>query len=685
MKKLAKRLSVMTLSALFASMQMVSASVANFDTGLGNGLGGAVINNATGGLTGVDKGTNSATLNFNNSAHVNWDSLNVNKNETLNFNGSASGITVLNSVNGGMSYIYGKVNSTGIDKLIISNPSGMLYDGATFTSTGDVNLTTQPMALNGSTPYILEGKLSEGLNTITIKDSNFNVGGEFNITASAINAINSIITPGKAFKLSTIDGQNFTANAINTDKFKKGVKLQSVTVNGDIYITTADGLVDIIDGGTVKGSLNVNTPGAVYELADGKKQNVKGGNVNLNVDNTAKNKLDVTGDITVKSNSSKVFIHNTKTGGKINAGNVGGSVEVVNIVTGGDVNLVTKKDGDTKPKHFVHVGGNNDIGGDLNIDSVHNIHIGGYNEDHQVIDGKNWGTKVGGSVNATAHRGSVAVLKDLEAGEKINLTSGTLNIITNGKAVMKAKEYNFKADKYIGGLNTDEEISSTMEGYVPIYPNSKTYVTIDGGKVNKLEAPYAFVKANNSMELNNINGKMINLTAGDYIKIGDNANAELIQVEGDTKTLEVVNSGRNYLLDYKNIRDNARIKIEGKEVITAEMANGKTGLNVNPNGRPNKTTYLVAPFPAEPEEPVVPPVNPDPEPPVTPSQNPDDNNENIKILKNLNRDRTASAIDANQVYTPVAFAADLDEEIDNAVRKNVDGSVTVVRPFTPIK
>ena len=141
MSNITKKLSAIALCTVFASMQMVSASVTNFDTGLGNGLGGAVINNATGGLTCVDKGTNSATLNFNNSAHVNWDSLNVNKNETLNFNGSASGITVLNSVNGGMSYIYGKVNSTGIDKLIISNPSGMLYDGATFTSTGDVNIS----------------------------------------------------------------------------------------------------------------------------------------------------------------------------------------------------------------------------------------------------------------------------------------------------------------------------------------------------------------------------------------------------------------------------------------------------------------------------------------------------------------------------------------------------------------
>lgn len=661
MKKLAKRLSAMTLTAVFASMQIASAAI---DTGLGNGLGGAVINNATGGFVDVKTGTNSATLNFNGSSHVNWNSLNVNKGEVLNFNGSANGITVLNSVNGEMSKIYGQINSTGIDKLIISNPSGMLYDGSTFTSAGDVNLTTQPMALNGAVPYVLEGKLSEGLNTITIKDSNFNVGGEFNITASAIHAINSVITPGvgKAFKLSTIDGQNFTANNINTKDLTKGIKLKSVSVNGDLYITTEDGLVEIVDGGTVKGDLNVKTPGAVY---GGKA--VKGGNVKLNVENTAKKVLDVDGDIKVVSNSKKVYLHNAKSGGNINMGNVGGSLEVVNITSGGNVNLITTKANDNKPKHFVHVGGYNDISGDLNIDSVHNIHLGGYDSNFEIIENQSWGTKVGGNINATARRGTIAVLKDVEAGEKINLTSETLNIISDGKATLKAKEYNLKSAGYIGGIDSEDKITDIMENYIFKAPDNKSYLTVESGKVNSLDTQYAYVKANNSMEVNNVNAKMVNLTAGDKIKIGKNANAELIQVEGDTKTLEVVNSGRNYKLDYTNIRDGKRIVIDGKEVITAEMANGEKGLNVNPNGRPNKTTYLVAPFPAQ------------------PNTTPDDDNENVKVLRNLNRDQMASAIDANQVYTPVAFAADLDEEIDTGVRKNVDGSVTVVRPFTPVK
>ena len=57
----------------------------------------------------------------------------------------------------------------------------------------------------------------------------------------------------------------------------------------------------------------------------------------------------------------------------------------------------------------------------------------------------------------------------------------------------------------------------------------------------------------------------------------------------------------------------------------------------------------------------------------------------MKILRNLTRDPSNAAIDAGQVYTPIAFAADLEDEIETGVRKIVDGSVTVVRPFTPSK
>ena len=146
MKNLTKKLSAIALCTVFATTQITYAAM---DTGLGNGNGGAVINNVTGGWAGMTTGDGTADLNFNGSSHVMWDSLNINSGETLNYNAvdGASGLTILNTVNGGMSHIYGNINANdGISNLIISNPNGVLFDGSHFTAAGDVMVTTNPMS-----------------------------------------------------------------------------------------------------------------------------------------------------------------------------------------------------------------------------------------------------------------------------------------------------------------------------------------------------------------------------------------------------------------------------------------------------------------------------------------------------------------------------------------------------------
>ena len=99
MKDIKRKISALVLGTVFASMQVSYAAI---DTGLGAGNGGAVINNTTGGFVGVNgAGTGNVDLNVNGNSHVNWDSLNVNKGESLNFNATngATGLTVLNTVN----------------------------------------------------------------------------------------------------------------------------------------------------------------------------------------------------------------------------------------------------------------------------------------------------------------------------------------------------------------------------------------------------------------------------------------------------------------------------------------------------------------------------------------------------------------------------------------------------------
>ena len=664
MKKVSKKLSAIVLATVFATMQVSASSIMTGDTGLGVGNGGAIINNATGGYVGTDLGKDSATLKFEGDAHVNWDSLNVNKGESLNFNAinGATGLTVINTVNKGMTNVYGQVSSNqGIAKLIISNPNGMLYDGAKFTTAGDLLLTTQALAVNYSNGNLNVGILDEiAKNGVVIKNSDFSVGGEFNIISPSIEIISGVIGATKGLKLITKDGKDYLLCPTESeDPLHKAVRLESVSINGDVYVLSGKDLVTIVNGGEIDGKLVINSDG----------------NLALNyVDNDKI--FTVSGDLISESDGRKAFLRNSKIGGNLNMSNSGGDLEIGNVKVAGDADLKTTVKTNEQVKHFVHVVGDNEIKGDLNIDSIHNIHIGGYNQG--LTDLNKGSLKVDGDINALAREGSVAMTIDTTANN-VKMTSGTLNIISDGKSTLKANNYEFDAKYYIGGITDEQVIIDTMENYVPITDLTKTtYFNTQGGNVNKIKTDdngVALVRANESMIVNGVKSGFVQLSAGQDIKIGPNASAKTITVNGETRNLTVELPKRDYTLKYTNIKDTEVIKINPDDTITYEMANGDNGWNKGTQTAMN--TYLVVP--GEPNVPPTPPV--DPVVPVDPEDPSKDDAE--KIMRNLNRDEVASAIDAQQVYTPVAFAADLDDEIDTGVRKNVDGSVTVVRPFTP--
>lgn len=665
MRKLTKKLSAIALCTVFATMQVSASTIMTGDTGLGSGNGGAYINGATGGYQGTDIGDGSATLNFNGDSHVDWETLNVNKGESLNFNAvdGANGLTVVNTVRSGMTNVYGTVSANqGIAKLIISNPNGMLFDGATFTTAGDLQLTTQALAVNYLNGNLdIKGLDKEATNGIIIKDganfkTNFKIGGEFNIVAPTIEIIGGYIGAKKGLNLITKDGQNFlVCPTTDKDYNHKAVKLQSVEIEGDVYVLSGEGVVNILEGGKIVGNLEIDSKG----------------NVGINYENGGKT-FEVTKNLISKADGKANILRKGKVGGNLDMSNSGGYVEIVDTNVAGNANLKTTIESNPEYKHFIHVVGDSTVGGNLNIDSANNIHIGGYNENLKtLIPGS---LKVGGDLNAVAHDGSVAVTIDTSAN-KVSLTSENLNIVTDGKATISAKEYELAAKHYIGGLNsTDYLINTVMEKYTPI----KTGVVggvgnlnIAGGDITKLEqddTSYAFIKSNDDMTLNNVKAGNVYVASNKDIVIKDNVKADTIKVGGETRNLTVKLPNRDYTLKYTNIKDTEVITVDGKTEITYDMANGENGWNKGTQTQEN--TYLVVPGqPVIPEEPV----------------NPEDPNkdEAEKILRNLNRDEVASAIDAQQVMTPVAFAADLDDEIDTGVRKNVDGSVTVVRPFTP--
>lgn len=671
MRKIVKKLSAIALCTVFASMQ-VSASIMTGDTGLGAGNGGAVINNYSGGYVGTDLGSNSATLKFEGNSHVNWDTLNVNKGESLNFNAvnGATGLTVVNTVNKGMTNVYGQISSNqGIAKLIISNPNGMLFDGATFTTAGDLQLTTQALAVNYLNGNLdIKGLEQEAVNGIVIKGSDFNIGGQFNVVAPSVEIIGGYIGATKGLRLVTKDGQDYLlCPKTSEDAYHDAVRLETVEIDGDVYILSGKDIVKVVNGGEIDGNLVINSDGnlALNYVDGGKTFNVKG-------------------DLTAENDARKAFLRNSKVDGNVNMSNSGGDLEIANVTVGGNVDLKTTVKTNEEVKHFVHVVGDNDIKGNLNIDSIHNIHIGGYD---QGLENINQGSlKVGGDLNAYAREGSIAMTVDTVA-KNAKLTSGTLNIISDGKATLTADNYEFDAKYYIGGINDDQVIIDTMEGYVPITDLTKTtYFNTQGGNVNKIktdENGIAKVRGNDSMIVNGVNSGFVHLSSGKDIKIGPDAKAHTITVDGETRNLTVELPKRDYTLKYTNIKDTEVITVNPDKTITYDMANGENGWNKGTQTAQN--TYLVVPGEPQPEVPPV--IEPDPVDPVDPVVDPEDptKDEAEKILRNLNRDEVASAIDAQQVYTPVAFAADLDDEIDTGVRKNVDGSVTVVRPYTPSK
>ena len=712
MKNIKRRVSAMVLTAVFATMQIASAATVPFDTGLGAGNGGAVINSATGGYVGAETGTNSATLNFNGNSHVNWNTLNVNAGETLNFNtvDGATGVTVLNTVNQGMSHIYGQVNAdSGIGKLIISNPNGVLFDGAKFTTAGDTTITTQGAVLDPVTGAITydttapTGYALDGSNYVmTINNSDFAVGGELNFVAPTMNVVNSVFNKnnvGGDIKFTTTNGQDYYVTATNASGTSVNVsyddpdydavvtingnctgcstkknevqalRIENIDANGNVYATSNKGIIKFVNGGEINGNLNVATDGSV----------------SLNYVNNG-HKLHVTGDTTASANGAMMYARVADFDGNLTMENGGGFLEVNDINVGKDMKLTTtaKSENPYGYKHFTHVNGNTNVGGNATINSENNIHIGNYNyEDKQLLDGN---FHVGGDLVAHANNGHVMTTINVQA-DTIDMASEHLNVLTSDNAVLTANKFKFKSNGYIGALQdyvkqngdpytVDEQVIDLMETYtfIPKDIKSHSYMKLAGYgdkaiEITGIDAPKdakVYIGSYSDAVVTGANAGDVNITA--YNKnltiTGKDVHADNFNVGPETNYLKLDFEGRDFTTNYTNIRDEQVVTIRPDEVITYELTDGANGYN-QPTLKPGeKTTYLIGPGK---DDPTPKPDDPTPDP-----------NDPAKLLKTWVPDDPTAA----PVNTPVAFAADLDDDEEEAgVRKNVDGSVTVVRAF----
>lgn len=684
-----KQLTAITMCTLFATMQ-VSLAVP-MDTGLGNGIGGAVINTTDSNFAGLTKGTDSATLEFNGNSHVNWNTLNINSNETLNFNATSgtTNATVLNTVNNNMSKIYGQIKTNdGISHLIISNPNGVLFDGAKFTTAGDAMITTKNMMgadvnnikFNDGTWTTVVDPVTKDLITVQIlENSDLSVGGTFNIVAPKIVAQNSSITAGNGLKLTTVNGADYTALNLGLED-KKGVTfLKAMNINGNVEIVNNVGALSISEGTTVKGDLKAEVGG--YAFIEGTKD--ASGDMQI---------VHVTGDADLTGHNQQLILRDAKIDGDLSMTNDGGAVELRNTTVGGDANLTTtgwQPINHKKYNHYVHVSGENNIGGDLNIESAQNIHIGNYqvtNDPYVTGSANKWEGNllpgkltVGGDIKATVTDGGHIMTTIDTTAKNIDYTAkshieGTKayggNILSDDKATITAETYKFKSDGYIGGLKSndlskvDDKIIHVMEEYqfIPADTASHEYMKIGGGTIKNIEAPktsQVYIGSKGDVVLTGADAGDINITA--YRKridiTGPDVKANNINVGPETDYLKLDFDGRNFTTNYTNIRDEKVVTIKPDEKITYDLADG--GYN-KPTLKPaEKTTYLIGPEPG-------------PEP--TPDKPTSD--DNVRVNHVVPEDYTKP-----MAGTPIAYAADLDDEEDVPCRKNVDGSVTVVRAY----
>ncbi len=178
---------------------------------------------------------------------LNWNSYNVGKDASVNYEFSAHNQTALNKVSaaGGLSQIYGKITSSGCagcgydatGKVILVNPNGVLFgDGA------NVNL-------NSFTATTFDADFDKATNKLTLKDNG--VKSEYGITVyegaqihggKAVNLVSDKVSQYAGSKISTSVAPN--ANG-NTDSLGK-VKI--VTADGVNFMFYNNGAVKSLDG-----------------------------------------------------------------------------------------------------------------------------------------------------------------------------------------------------------------------------------------------------------------------------------------------------------------------------------------------------------------------------------------------------------------------------------------------------
>ena len=116
----------------------------------------------------------------------------------------------------------------------------------------------------------------------------------------------------------------------------------------------------VSDGSTVVGA-------RIKAGADGRAEYNSNGNITLY--NSSTLKQNITGDLNSNVDGRLSIFRNTNVGGNLTASNSGGYLEIKNVNVDGNADLTTTVATNPGVKHFIHVVGDNTVGGNMNIDS----------------------------------------------------------------------------------------------------------------------------------------------------------------------------------------------------------------------------------------------------------------------------------------------------------------------------
>ena len=237
---------------------------------------------AAGALPSLNNATNAdVTVGSNNNMNIqinggqgglgtlNWNSYNVGKDASVNYEFTAHNQTALNKVDasGGLSQIYGKITSSGCSgcgydatgKVILINPNGVLFgDGAnvnlnsftatTFDATFDKDTNKLQLDRNGKTSkygiIVMEGANIHGDKAVNLVSDNITQYAGSKISTSVLpNANGNVDSLGKV-KLVTADGVNFAyynnGAVKNLSNIKASGDKMMISLNGEIEAGNID-------------------------------------------------------------------------------------------------------------------------------------------------------------------------------------------------------------------------------------------------------------------------------------------------------------------------------------------------------------------------------------------------------------------------------------------------------------